>query len=98
MIMVSGDRHHAEELRQEVTAVLAPLGLRLDTGEDRRDPHRRGVRLPGPPHPPPAETRAQKVLRLHHTVQEGHPVDQGQGKGQDDRQPATWTSTSCSSA
>ena len=28
--MVSGDRHHAGwELRQEVTAVLAPLGLRL---------------------------------------------------------------------
>jgi hypothetical protein len=27
--MVSGDRHHAEALREEVTAVLAPLGLRL---------------------------------------------------------------------
>ena len=27
--MVSGDRRHAEELRQEVAAVLAPLGLRL---------------------------------------------------------------------
>ena len=29
VIMVSGDRHHAEELRQEVSAVLASLGLRL---------------------------------------------------------------------
>jgi hypothetical protein len=29
VIMVSGDRHHAEELREEVVAVLAPLGLRL---------------------------------------------------------------------
>jgi RNA-directed DNA polymerase len=29
VIMVSGDRHHAEELRKEVAAVLAPLGLRL---------------------------------------------------------------------
>jgi len=29
VIMVSGDRHHAEALREEVTAVLAPLGLRL---------------------------------------------------------------------
>jgi RNA-directed DNA polymerase len=28
-IMVSGDRHHAEALREEVAAVLAPLGLRL---------------------------------------------------------------------
>jgi RNA-directed DNA polymerase len=29
VIMVSGDRYHAEELREEVVAVLAPLGLRL---------------------------------------------------------------------
>jgi RNA-directed DNA polymerase len=29
VLMVSGDRHHAEELREQVTAVLAPLGLRL---------------------------------------------------------------------
>src|SRR6266851_7991572 len=28
VLMVSGDRHHAEALRQEVAAVLAPLGLR----------------------------------------------------------------------
>ena len=30
--MVSGDRRHAEALRQEVAAVLAPLGLRLGPG------------------------------------------------------------------
>src|SRR5260370_3899511 len=29
VIMVSGDRCHAEELREEVAAVLEPLGLRL---------------------------------------------------------------------
>lgn len=29
VLMVSGDRHHAEALRAEVAAVLAPLGLRL---------------------------------------------------------------------
>ncbi len=29
VVMVSGQRHHAEELREEVAAVLAPLGLRL---------------------------------------------------------------------
>ena len=29
VLMVTGDRHHAEALREEVTAVLAPLGLRL---------------------------------------------------------------------
>jgi RNA-directed DNA polymerase len=29
VLLVAGDRHHAEELRAEVQAVLAPLGLRL---------------------------------------------------------------------
>jgi RNA-directed DNA polymerase len=29
VLMVSGDRHHAEALREEVAAVLAPLGLHL---------------------------------------------------------------------
>lgn len=29
VLMVAGDRHHAEVLREEVSAVLAPLGLRL---------------------------------------------------------------------
>ncbi len=29
VLMVSGDRHHAENLREEVAAVLAPMGLRL---------------------------------------------------------------------
>jgi RNA-directed DNA polymerase len=29
VLMVSGERHHAEALREEVAAVLAPLGLRL---------------------------------------------------------------------
>jgi len=29
VLMVSGERHHAETLREEVAAVLAPMGLRL---------------------------------------------------------------------
>src|SRR4051794_3489948 len=29
VLMVSGDRHHAEALREQVSAVIAPLGLRL---------------------------------------------------------------------
>lgn len=29
VLMVSGDRHHAEALRERVTTILAPLGLRL---------------------------------------------------------------------
>jgi RNA-directed DNA polymerase len=35
VVMVSGGRHHAEALREEVTAVLAPLGLRLSPEKTR---------------------------------------------------------------
>jgi len=35
VLMVSGDRHHAEALREEVPAVLAPLGLRLSPEKTR---------------------------------------------------------------
>jgi RNA-directed DNA polymerase len=34
-LMVAGDRHHAEALREEVAAVLAPLGLRLASEKTR---------------------------------------------------------------
>jgi RNA-directed DNA polymerase len=33
--MVSGDRHHAEALREQVTTVLVPLGLRLAPDKTR---------------------------------------------------------------
>jgi RNA-directed DNA polymerase len=35
VLMVSGERHHAEALREEVSAVLAPLGLRLAPDKTR---------------------------------------------------------------
>ncbi len=35
VLMVSGDRHHAEALREEVAAVLAPMGLRLSPEKTR---------------------------------------------------------------
>src|SRR6266571_604053 len=35
VLMVSGDRHHAEALREEVAAVLTPLGLRLSLEKTR---------------------------------------------------------------
>jgi len=35
VLMVSGERRHAETLREEVTAVLAPMGLRLAPGKTR---------------------------------------------------------------
>ena len=35
VLMVAGDRHHAEALREEVAAVLGPLGLRLSPEKTR---------------------------------------------------------------
>src|SRR5512135_882533 len=35
VVMVSGERHHAEALRKEVAAVLGPLGLRLSLEKTR---------------------------------------------------------------
>ncbi len=35
VLMVAGDRRHAEALREEVAAVLAPLGLRLSPEKTR---------------------------------------------------------------
>ncbi len=35
VVMVSGERHHAEVLREEVAGVLAPLGLRLSSEKTR---------------------------------------------------------------
>ncbi|MCA1674168.1 MAG: group II intron reverse transcriptase/maturase [Actinobacteria bacterium] len=35
VVMVSGQRHHAEALREQVTEVLAPLGLRLSPEKTR---------------------------------------------------------------
>jgi RNA-directed DNA polymerase len=35
VVMVRGERRHAEELQEEVAAVLAPLGLRLALGKTR---------------------------------------------------------------
>ena len=35
VVMVYGQRHHAEALREEVAAVLAPLGLRLSPEKTR---------------------------------------------------------------
>jgi group II intron reverse transcriptase/maturase len=83
VLMVSGDRHHAETLREEVAAVLAPVGLRLAPEKTRVVHIDEGFRLPRPQHPPPAEERDAEVLRLHQAVQEGHPGHQGQGVGKD---------------
>ena len=67
VVVVAGERCHADRLRQRVTGVLAPMGLRL----------------PRFSHPPDAKTRDGQVLRLHRGVQEGDRLDQGQGADTD---------------
>ena len=83
VLMVSGDRHHAEALREEVAAVLAPLGLRLAPEKTRVVHIDEGFTFLGFDIRSHAETGNAEVLRLHQAVQEGHPGDQGQGDGQD---------------
>ena len=83
VLMVSGDRHHAEALREEVSAVLAPLGLRLAPEKTRVVHIDEGFTFLGFDIRSHAETGNPEVVRLHQAVQEGHPVDQGQGEGQD---------------
>ena len=55
VLMVSGDRHHAEELRQEVAAVLAPLGLRLAPEKTRVVHIDEGLTFLGFAHPQDAQ-------------------------------------------
>src|SRR5713226_8911555 len=47
VLMVNGDRHHAEALREEVAAVLAPLGLRLAPEKTRVVHIDEGFTFPG---------------------------------------------------
>ena len=83
VVMVHGERRHAEALREEVTAVLAPLGLRLAPEKTRVVHIDEGFDVPRLQHPQDAETGNAEVLRLHQAVPEGYPGHQGQGDGQD---------------
>ena len=70
--MVHGERQHAEALREEVSGVLAPLGLRLAPEKTRVVHIDEGFDFLG-------FTSAgcgngeREALRLHQAVQEGHP-------------------------
>ena len=57
VLMVSGDRHHAEALREEAAAVLAPMGLRLAPEKTRVVHIDEGFDFLGFHHPQDAETR-----------------------------------------
>ena len=71
VVLVAGTKAHAETLREEVPAVLAPMGLRAVGGEDDGVSHRRGLRLPRLPHPAETETRHDQACGLHLPVEEG---------------------------
>ena len=71
VVLVTGERHHAEACASEVAAVLAPMGLRLspektrvvhiDEGFDFLGFHIRRMRKRG----------TQQALRLHQALAEG---------------------------
>ena len=73
VLMVSGDRRHAEALREEVAAVLAPLGLRLAPEKTRVVHIDEGFTFLGFDIRRMRKRGTAEVLRLHQAVQEGHP-------------------------
>ena len=80
VVMVAGTKAHAEDLTDEVAAVLATMGLRLSEAEDDDRRHRRGVRLPRVPHPAADQAGVEQAIRLHLAVEEGVRLDQGEGE------------------
>ena len=83
VILVTGQREHAEQLLNEVAAVLGPDGAATVTGEDPRGPHRPRLRLPRLSHPTDAETGQQQVVRVHQALEEGDRLDQEPGEDHD---------------
>lgn len=59
VVMINGTQGDAEALRDEVSTVLARIGLRLSE-EKTRVVHRRGVRLPRLAHSTPMSTRSER--------------------------------------
>ncbi len=78
VVMVSGTKAHAEGLRDEVAAVLRPMGLRLSE-EKTMTVHIEGVRLPRLSHPAPGQAGVEQAIRLHLAFEEGTVFHQGQG-------------------
>ena len=83
VVMVHGERRHAEVLREEVADVLATLGLRLSLEKTRVVHIDEGFDFLGHNIRRQRKRRNVQVLRLHQTVQESRPGHQGQGRGQD---------------
>ena len=83
VLMVTGDRHHAEALREEVSAVLAPLGLRLAPEKTKVVHIDEGFTFLGFDIRRLRKRGTGKYYVYTRAVQESHPGDQGQGEGQD---------------
>ena len=82
VLMVSGDRRHAEALREEVAAVLAPLGLRLSPEKTRVVHIDEGFTSSASTSAASGNGEPRSTTSTP-SRPEGHPVDQGQGEGQD---------------
>ena len=83
VLMVSGDRRHAEALREEVAAVLAPLGLRLAPEKTRVVHIDEGFTFLGFDIRRQRKRGTQKYYVYTKPSRKAIRVDQGQGEGQD---------------
>ena len=83
VVLVTGEREHAEPLREEVATVLAPMGLRLSPEKTRVVHIDDGFDFLGFHIRTDAETREPQVVRLHQALEEGDRLDQGPGQDHD---------------
>lgn len=79
VVLVHGEKHHAEALRDEAAAVLAPMGPEPVGREDEDLPHRPRFRFPRVSHPASTQTRKREAIRLHLPQQGCARVGQGEG-------------------
>ncbi len=84
LIMVCGARARADALWEEVTAVLALLGLRLSEAKTASAISTRGWTFSAFTSSGGAR-RPQRALRLHLSVEEGADLHHGQGAGDDEQ-------------
>ena len=89
VIMIGGTRKHAEALREEVAAVLEPIGLRLSADKTRICHIDEGFDFLGWRIPTPnlAKPGQQQKGHLHLSLEKGAGVYRGQGATADTPQP-----------
>ena len=88
--MVCGTRAHADALWDEVSQVLAPLGLRLSVAKSRVCHLDEGLDFLGFRIQRRRKKGDQQALRLHLPVEEGTGFDHGQGAGDDKKRTTSW--------